>query len=253
MAIMTTPTSLRRPVPRSSTRFGLRSRHTAWVGRGALAGVLAVQALLTLRLQNTAFDDEALYLYAGHLEIEAWTGAGPPHPEFVSYFSGSPYLYPPVAAALDSAFGLYGARALSLGLMLGATVLVYALARLLFDELAGIGAAALFATTQSTLFLGHLATYDATAVFLLALAAWLGVRGSRSARPAVGGLLLVVAATVLALGVAVKYATLLYVPSVVALTALCARGGRWREALRRALREAGTQEAERHGDENGVR
>jgi hypothetical protein len=107
------------------------------VGRAVLAGILAVQTLLTLRLQNTAFDDEALYLYAGHLQLDAIAKGGPLRPEFTDYFSGSPLLYPPAAAALDSAFGLSGARALSLAFMLGATILVYALSRLLFDEMAG--------------------------------------------------------------------------------------------------------------------
>ena len=62
----------------------------------------------------------------------------PPATEFTSYFSGSPLLYPPLAAAIDSAFGLSGARALSLAFMLGATILLYALTRALFGEWRGL-------------------------------------------------------------------------------------------------------------------
>jgi 4-amino-4-deoxy-L-arabinose transferase-like glycosyltransferase len=201
-----------------------------------LSGILVVQAGLTLRLQNTAFDDEALYLYAGHLQLEAMASGGPLRTEFLSYFSGSPFLYPPLAAAVDSAFGLSGARVLSLVSMLAATVLVYALSRLLFDEIVAIGGAALFSTTQSTLFVGHLATYDAAAVLLLALSAWLAVRSSRCSTARAGRGLVIGAAAALALGVAVKYASLMFLPTIAVLTALTTGGpGRWRVGLRRVL------------------
>src|SRR6478752_5263248 len=200
MAVSTTPTS-RTPQPSpASLRRRSRVQRPAWVGRAVLAGILAVQTLLTLRLQNTAFDDEALYLYAGHLQLDAMANGGPLRAEFTDYFSGSPLLYPPLAAALDSAFGLSGARALSLAFMLGATILLYALTRALFGEVAGLAAAALFSTTQSTLFLGHLATYDAAAVFLLALAAWAAVRSSRCSNALSGTLVILVAAAGAALG-----------------------------------------------------
>jgi 4-amino-4-deoxy-L-arabinose transferase-like glycosyltransferase len=198
------------------------SRRRTWVSRAVLLGVLAVQAVLSFQLQNTAFQDEALYLYAGHLQLDHLQQGRPPPGGFTAYFSGSPVLYPVLAAVVDSAFGLAGARALSLVFMLGATILVYSLSRLLFNERAGLCAAALFATTQSTLFLGHFATYDAAAIFLLALAAWIVVRSAHtSAIPAC-----LVAALVMALGVAVKYATLMFLPTVIVLAALTAFGHR---------------------------
>jgi hypothetical protein len=188
--------------------------------------------MLSLQLQNTAFQDEALYLYAGHLEPDHFQHGRPVPGEFTTYFSGSPMLYPTLAAAVDSAFGLAGARALSLVFMLGATVLLYSLSRLLFNERAGLCAAALFATTQSTLFLGNFATYDAAAIFLLALAAWIVVRTAHtSAIPAC-----LIAAPVLALGVAIKYATLMFVPTIVVLAALTAFGHRrWGGSVLRAV------------------
>ena len=194
-----------------------------------------VQAVLSLRLQNTAFPDEALYLYAGHLQLNHFR-AGHPLPDgFTTYFSGSPVLYPTLAAAVDAVFGLAGARALSLMLMLCTTVLLYSSTRLLFNELAGLCAAALFGTTPSILFLGHFATYDATAIFLLALAAWIVVRSAR-ASPGFTIVACVVTALVLALGVAVKYATLMFAPTIVMLAAFTAFAqSRWRGAVLRSV------------------
>jgi Dolichyl-phosphate-mannose-protein mannosyltransferase len=188
------------------------------VSRAILLGILLVQALLSLRLSNTAFEDEALYLYVGHLQLDHLLHGTPVPPGFTSYFSGSPTLYPVLAAAVESTVGLAGARALSLVFMLGATALVYSLTRLLFNERAGLCAAAAFATTQSTLFLGNFATYDALAIFLLALAAWIVVRTAHTS--AILGCLL--AAPVAALAVAVKYAALMFLPTVVVLAMLAA-------------------------------
>jgi 4-amino-4-deoxy-L-arabinose transferase-like glycosyltransferase len=181
-----------------------------------------VQAVVSLQLRNTAFEDEALYLYAGHLVLDHLQHGSAVPGEFTTYFSGSPVLYPLLAAAVESAFGLNGARVLSLIFMLGATALLYSLSRLLFNERAALCAAAVFSTTQSTLFLGNFATYDAAAIFLLALAAWIVVRTARIS--ALAACLL--AALVMALGVAVKYATLMFLPSVVVLAALAAFGHR---------------------------
>jgi hypothetical protein len=82
----------------------------------ALAVVLCVQAVLSLRLirVNTAFQDEALYLWAGHMEWSHWLH-GTSMPLYATYFSGAPVLYPPLGALADSPGGLVGARLLSLG------------------------------------------------------------------------------------------------------------------------------------------
>ena len=77
-------------------------------GDGSQAGlplfaVLVVQALLSVRLlgADTAFVDEAAYLWAGHLEWAHWLH-GVAIPPFSSYFSGAPVLYPPLGALADS-------------------------------------------------------------------------------------------------------------------------------------------------------
>jgi hypothetical protein len=202
-----------------------RSRRT-WVSLGVLALIMVLQALLTLRMTNTAFEDEGLYLYVGHLEIGHFLHGAALQGDYPSYFSGAPVLYPVLGALADSIGGLAAARALSLIEMLAATGLVYSMTRRLFNERVGLCTAAIFAVTEPTLFLGNLATYDATALSLLAFAAWLVVRSADRDRP-----LYLLAAPVLVLAVAVKYATLLYVPSVIALAGLAAAPRLGRKAL----------------------
>lgn len=191
------------------------SRRRAWLSRAVLLAILCMQAVISLRLSNTAFEDEALYLYSGHMEWGHLLQGTAPQGNYPSYFSGAPVLYPMLGALVDTAGGLAGARAVSLAAMLATTGLLYALTRRLFNERVGLCAAAVFSVTESALFLGHLATYDAPALCLLALAAWIVVRTAASRWP--GWLL---AAPVVALAVADKYATLLFVPTVVVLAAL---------------------------------
>jgi hypothetical protein len=142
-----------------------------------LLAVLVVQTVLSLRLvwANTAFEDEAEYLWAGHLE---WAHVlhGTPLPQFSAYFSGAPVIYPPLGALADSVGGLAAARILSLVFMLGATTALWATANRLFGRRAAFFAAALFAFLGPTLYLGSFATYDAMSLFLVALAAWFVVR-----------------------------------------------------------------------------
>ena len=141
--------------------------------------MLAVQAVLSLRLiwSNTAFQDEALYLRAGHLEWARWLHHAP-IPNFPAYFSGAPVIYPPLGALADSIGGLTAARILSLCFMLGVTSLLWATTVRLYGQRAALLAAALFATLAGTQFLGAFATFDAMALFLLSLAVWLGVRSA---------------------------------------------------------------------------
>jgi Dolichyl-phosphate-mannose-protein mannosyltransferase len=219
------------PTAPESARTATGSSHKVWLNRGLLLCVLGVQAVLSLRLRNSAFEDEALYLYAGHLQLDHMLYGTPVPNFFTSYFSGSPMLYPVLGAAVDGAFGLAGARALSLLFMLGTTALLYHLTRLLFNERVALCAAAVFAVTQSTLFLGNFATFDAPACFLLALAAWIVVRTASNRAWAAS----LFAAPVLTLAVAVKYVTLMYLPVVIALAVLAAVPHHGARALLRGL------------------
>jgi hypothetical protein len=203
-----------------------RSSRRVWVSRGVLVLIMVLQAALTLRMSNTAFEDEGLYLYVGHLEIRHFLHGAALQGDYPSYFSGAPVLYPVLGALADSIGGLAAARALSLLEMLAVTGLIYAMSRRLFNERVGLCAAGLYAVTEPALFLGNLATYDATALLLLTLATWLVVRLADHARP-----FYLLAAPVLALAVATKYATLLFVPSVVGLAGLAAAPRLGRRAL----------------------
>ncbi len=188
--------------------------------------VLAVQAVLSVRLvgADTAFVDEATYLWAGHLEWAHWLH-GAPVPPFAAYFSGAPVIYPPLGALADSVGGLAGARVLSLVLMLGATALLWGTAGRLFGRRAAFFAAALFAVLGPTLHLGAFATYDALSVVLVALAAWCVVRAGDRGE---GTGWMVAAGIALAAANAAAYSSALLDPVVVALAALSAvpPGGR---------------------------
>ncbi len=188
--------------------------------RWPLLVVLGVQVALSLRLvwSNTAFQDEALYLRAGHLEWAHWL-QGAQIPDFPSYFSGAPILYPPLGALADSVGGLPAARILSLGFMLAVTALLWTTTRRLFGQRAALLAAGLFATLAGTQFLGAFATFDAMALFLLALAAWLAVR-SADCQPMARTILLIICGVTMAVADAAKYATTVLTPVVLIVAAL---------------------------------
>ena len=172
---------------------------------------------------DTAFQDEAEYLWAGHLEWSHWLH-GTVMPPFASYFSGAPVIYPPLGALADAVGGLAAARLLSLVFMLGSTVLLWAVAGRLFGRRAAFFSCALFALSGPVLHLGSFATYDAMSVFLLALAAWLVVSAPQAGEAA-GRMAL--AGVVLALANATAYSCALFDPVVILLALLTAwPGGR---------------------------
>jgi hypothetical protein len=197
-----------------------RARQWPMPGWLPLLAVLVVQAIFSVRLirADTAFEDEAAYLWAGHLEWAHWLH-GAPVPPFSAYFSGAPFLYPPLGALADSAGGLTGARLLSLAFMLGATALLWGTASRLYGRRAGFFAAALFAAAGPTLHLGAFATYDAMSLFLVALAAWCITRaGARS--DATGWM--IAAGAALALANMTSYSSVLLDPVVILLALLTA-------------------------------
>lgn len=206
------------------------SRRRTLVSRAVLLVILIGQALLTLRMHNTAFEDEALYLYSGHMEIGHLLHGSALQGSYSSYFSGAPVLYPVLAAAADDVGGLAAARTLSLLEMLAVTALLYSMTRQLFNERVALCAAALFSVTEATLFLGHLATYDASSLCLLAVAAWIVVRTASSRWP---WYLIAVPVAVLAVGT--KYAALLFVPTIAVLAGLAAVPYQGRKALLRPV------------------
>ncbi|HZC63405.1 MAG TPA: glycosyltransferase family 39 protein [Streptosporangiaceae bacterium] len=197
-----------------------------------LLPVLIVQALLSLRLvwADTAYQDEAQALWAGHLQWANWLH-GTPIPPLPYYLSGAPVIYPPLGALADHAGGLTAARVLSLVFMLAATTLLWSAARRLYGRRAAFFAAALFAVLGPTLHLGAFANYDALSLVFVALAAWCVLRvGDRGEAPG----RMIAAGTALALANATSYSTILFdvlVPVLAVLAVVPAMGGRI--ALRR--------------------
>jgi 4-amino-4-deoxy-L-arabinose transferase-like glycosyltransferase len=197
----------------------------SWMRHLPLSLILLIQAAATLRLSNTIYRDEGLYIWTGYRLIENWLHGAPLFDEPSRYFSGAPALYPVMASLLDRVGGLDLVRIFSLLWMLAATVALYAVAKRLFHAKAAFWTAVSFAVASPTIFLGHLATFDAMALSLLALGMAAGVRGVQMQTrlfvwaPVVG--LLLTAAVVS------KYAALMFVPVVLAVICLSS-GQRWR-------------------------
>ena len=209
------------PSPAPAARPG---RPASRPGRRFLpvAAICAVQAGLSLTLvwSNTAYLDEADYLWVGRLELAHWLH-GTPWPPAYAYrlFPGSPLIYPPLGALADSAGGLAGARIASLALMIMATVLLYLTASRLIGRAGALFAAALWAVSEPAIRLA-LATFDPLAVFLTAFSAWLIVQaGCRRRR----GELVAAAAAALALANVTAYAAIAAVPVVIAFAFLAWR------------------------------
>src|ERR1700761_4281102 len=191
-----------------------------WSSGWPLVPILILQAALSARVIrfDTAFQDEALYLWAGHLEWASLLHGGA-LPQFPAFFSGAPVIYPPLAALVDTVGGLDGARLLSLAFMLGATALLYATSGRLFGKWAAFFSAVLFAIISPTLHLGSFATYDAMALFLVALAAWLVVQAGNRADAT---LWMAAAGLALALANLTLYPSALFDPVVILLALVVA-------------------------------
>jgi|HubBroStandDraft_1064217.scaffolds.fasta_scaffold02325_7 hypothetical protein len=222
--------------PHHERKHSLRGQSLTQIPGLPLMIILTIQIVLSARLvrSNTAFSDEALYLWAGRLEWSHWLHhtAIPP---FQVYFSGAPVVYPPLGALANAVGGLAGARILSMCFMLGATVLLHGFTKRIFDPRSANFAAALFAGLGSAQFLGAFATYDAMAIFMLALATWLGLRAAGCKQAGQRAAMIILAAAVLVTADAAKYAAALFDP-VVLITIACLH---WHALGRRAGALAG--------------
>jgi hypothetical protein len=188
------------------------------LARWSLPLILALQALLALTLlHNTAFEDEALYLYAGQQIWQHWLHGLPLLDNYSYYFSGNPYVYPILGGALDMVGGLELARALSLVCMVLVTACGYAVTKQLFDQKSAVFAALFLVCQGPVLFLNRLATYDPLCLCLVAVGTALAVHASQAQRPwrALG------IGPFLVLAFFAKYAALLFIPAVLAILALC--------------------------------
>ena len=186
--------------------------------RWPLFAILAVQTGISMILlrSNSAFTDEALYLWAGHLEWAHWLH-GTPLPDgggltqpFQTYFSGAPQIYPPIGALADWLGGITAARVLGMTFMLGATLMLYLVAAKLFDRTVAVSAAALWSIGEPTLRLAF-ATFDPVAVFFASLAVWLIVHARSKRRH---GEIVAAAAVVAALSSVIAYSNAVFLPVI---------------------------------------
>lgn len=179
-----------------------------WVKRAPLIILLVLLAALTLRLSNTAFIDEAFSINVGHDYLGYWlTGNG--LGVYGGSYAGLPFVYPVLAAALDTLGGLPLVRAFSLLCIIAATVLVHRALAHLGYRAEGMLAAVAFALTGPVMAVGALATSDALVIAMLAGASWLGVRK--------GGASPVLAGVILGLVPVIKYSAVIFLPLVLVL------------------------------------
>ncbi|MBM2620686.1 hypothetical protein JIG36_34815 [Actinoplanes sp. LDG1-06] len=194
-----------------------RSRAAQWLPYLPAAVVLAVQAVLTLRLDNIANVDEALYINAGHAYIAEWSG-GPKAPDYGGFFSGFPLAYPVFGAVIDHFGGLEAARVASLLLTFVAVACCGSIAAWLAGPdratVARPVAMAFAALAGPTLFVGNLATFDAPcAVAVIGSAALAMTRRSYATA--------VLAGVIAGAGAVVKYTGAPFILVTAGLALLC--------------------------------
>jgi dolichyl-phosphate-mannose-protein mannosyltransferase len=188
------------------------SRRRRWIGRILLLGVLAMQALLSLRLSSGASPEEAVNLVVGRQEYDHLVSGTAVTTDLVHRVPGSAVLYPVLAGAADHFHGLAAVRLLSLLFALITTALLYSLTRRMFNERVASCAAAAYAVLQSTVVVGYYASPDSLALMLIALAAWIVVYTDRALAPVV-----LAAAPAAALAAAVEHTSVLVLPTLLLL------------------------------------
>ncbi len=182
--------------------------------RHPILAICAVQAAVSLSLvwSNTAFGDEAWYLWIGRLAIDHWLHpATSSWPSQAEHISGSAFIYPPLAALVSDVGGLAAARILSLTFMLVATVLLYLTATRLIGKTGALFAAGVWALSEPVLRLAF-ATFDPMSVFLTAVSGYLIVQAGYRRRRI---WLLAASSAALALANATAFSGIVIDPAVV--------------------------------------
>lgn len=154
------------------------------MSRWSLPLILVFQALIAWTLlRNTAFQDEALYIYAGEQIWQHWLHGLPVLSNYSYYFSGNPYVYPIIAGPLDMLGGLELVRSFSLVCMLMVTACGYYVTHQLFTQKSAVFAALFLVCQGPVLFLSRLATYDPLCLCLVAGGTALAVHAGQAQRP----------------------------------------------------------------------
>ena len=142
-----------------------------------MAAFLAVQAGIIALDVNGPFVDESLYIVAGMRVLEGHGVAD----GYLTWFNGSPFVWPVVAALGHHAAGLPGARFAAV-LFSAVTLLAFAkTAEILLGRSASEWGALALGLNGLFMALAHFAVYDVAALTGLAVAMWCAARGSVTA------------------------------------------------------------------------
>lgn len=144
--------------------MGTRTRRLWWI----VAVFLAVQVCIIWFDANGPFVDEGLYTVAGLRVLE---GHGPSD-GYLTWFNGSPFVWPVIAALGHHMGGLPGARFMA-ALFSTVTLLAFAkTAENLFGQSVSQWRALAFGVNGLFLALAHFAVYDVAALAGLAVSMW---------------------------------------------------------------------------------
>jgi Dolichyl-phosphate-mannose-protein mannosyltransferase len=180
-------------------------RRLWWIG----AAFLAVQVYVICFAANGPFVDEGLYTVAGMRVLE---GKGLSD-GYITWFNGSPFVWPVIAALGHHLGGLPGARFMAAIL---STVTLFAFAKTaenLFGQSVSAWCALAFGVNGLFMALAHFAVYDVAALAGLAVSMWCVTRSSTT----VASMWLIGAAIAFACAVISKYGSMLMVVPLLCL------------------------------------
>ena len=190
---------------RAQPRAWSRVRAWWWIAAAFLGAQISIACLAA----NGPFVDEGLYTVAGMRVLE---GKGLSD-GYITWFNGSPFVWPVMAAVGHHLGGLTGARLMAV-LISMVTLLAFAkTAETLFGESAAAWGTAALSLNGLFIALAHFAVYDVPALAGIALSMWGVARFSTSRHVR----WLIVAAVAFALAVICKYGYLLMVVPVLGL------------------------------------
>ena len=157
--------------------------------------------LFTLNF-NTAFTDEAFYIYVGRLVL---TGNDP---NTLGYMFGS-YLAPVILASADVLGGLLAARFTSLIFSLVIIVFVYLSVKQLFNKKIALIASFIFSIQAPVIFISIFATIDSLSVCFFAISLYFFIHGTEKKK------LLALSSLFLFMSFAAKYISIIFFPFMI--------------------------------------
>ena len=147
---------------------------TRWRLWWIVAAFLAVQACIIWFAATGPFVDESLYTVAGMRVLEGQAGAD----GYLTWFNGSPFVWPVIAALGHHVAGLSGARFMAAILATLTLAALAATAENLFGRSVASWSALAFGVNGLFMALAHFAVYDVLALAALAVSMWCVTRPS---------------------------------------------------------------------------